>query len=52
MLPFGLVVIMALAIQNMLLVLTLMQLTSPGVMVVCRALARVMVLVLIGPVAS
>jgi len=52
MLPFGLVVITALAIQNLLLVVALTQLASPVVMVVCRALVRVLVLVLIGPVTS
>lgn len=50
--PVVLVVITALALQNLLLVLTLAQLSSPNVVVVFRALARVMVLVLVGPVTS
>lgn len=47
-LPFGLVVIMALMLQNLLLVLTLTRFSSPELLVVFRALARVAVLCVIG----
>ncbi|TPW16615.1 MAG: hypothetical protein FD129_700 [bacterium] len=46
--PFGLVVIMALMLQNLLLVVTLTRLSSPEVAAVVRALARVAVLVVTG----
>ena len=47
-LPFGLVVIMALMLQNLLLVVTLTRLSSPEVAAVVRALARVAVLCVTG----
>jgi len=49
-LPIGLAVIMALVLQNLLLVLTLTHLSSPDLVVVFRALTRVTILVLTGPV--